>query len=251
MIRVDNLAKRFDRGREAPGSYIQAVARVSFVADNGRITGLLGPNGAGKTTTLRMISTLVAPSEGTATVDEFDVRADPIAVRARLGMLTDARGLYSRLTARENIAYYGELHGMRREALAASIARLAEWLDLGALMDRRTEGFSQGERMKVAIARSLVHDPPNVVLDEPTNGLDVMTTRNLRDVIRRLRGEGKCVLFSSHVMQEVTALCDVIVIIAHGLVVASGRAEELLAASGRDNLEDAFVALTGESLPAA
>jgi sodium transport system ATP-binding protein len=197
-----------------------------------------------------MISTLVAPSGGSARVDDCDVRADPLAARARLGMLTDARGLYSRLTARENIAYYGELRGMSREALAASIARLSDWLELGALLDRRTDGFSQGEKMKVAIARALVHDPPNIVLDEPTNGLDVMTTRNLRDVIRRLRDEGKCVLFSSHVMQEVSALCDVIVIMAHGVVVARGTAAELLATSGAANLEDAFVALTGEPLPA-
>ena len=242
MIRVESLAKRFDE--------VRAVADVSFVAENGRITGLLGPNGAGKTTTLRMISTLVEPSAGSARVDECDVRADPLGARARLGMLTDARGLYTRLTARENIAYYGELRGMRRDALAASIARLAEWLELGPLLDRRTDGFSQGEKMKVSIARSLVHDPPNVVLDEPTNGLDVMTTRNLRDVIRRLRDQGKCVLFSSHVMQEVSALCDVIVIMAHGVVAAEGTAQELLALSGAANLEDAFVSLTGEALPA-
>jgi sodium transport system ATP-binding protein len=242
MIRVESLAKKFGD--------IRAVVDVSFVAENGRITGLLGPNGAGKTTTLRMISTLVAPSGGSARVDDCDVRAEPLAARARLGMLTDARGLYARLTARENIAYYGELRGMSREALAASIARLSEWLELGALLDRRTDGFSQGEKMKVAIARALVHDPPNVVLDEPTNGLDVMTTRNLRDVIRRLRDEGKCVLFSSHVMQEVSALCDVIVIRAHGVVAARGTAAELLATSGAANLEDAFVALTGEPLPA-
>jgi len=251
MIRVERLAKKFGRGREAPGNeYIRAVVDVSFEAENGRITGLLGPNGAGKTTTLRMISTLVAPSGGSARVDDCDVRADPLAARARLGMLTDARGLYSRLTARENIAYYGQLRGMTREALAASIARLSDWLELGPLLDRRTDGFSQGEKMKVAIARALVHDPPNVVLDEPTNGLDVMTTRNLRDVIRRLRDEGKCVLFSSHVMQEVSALCDVIVIMAHGVVAARGTAAELLATSGATNLEDAFVALTGEPLPA-
>jgi sodium transport system ATP-binding protein len=241
MIRVEGLAKQFGD--------VRAVADVSFVAENGCITGLLGPNGAGKTTTLRMISTLVQPSAGSARVDDCDVRADPLAARARLGMLTDARGLYTRLTARENIAYYGELRGMTRAALAASIARLAEWMELAPLLDRRTDGFSQGEKMKVAIARSLVHDPPNVVLDEPTNGLDVMTTRNLRDVIRRLREDGKCVLFSSHVMQEVTALCDVIVIMAHGKVAAEGTAEELLAMSGAANLEDAFVALTGETLP--
>jgi sodium transport system ATP-binding protein len=250
VIRVENLAKHFDRGREAPGSIVRAVERVSFEAANGRITGLLGPNGAGKTTTLRMISTLVAPTSGTGWVDDCEIRADPLRVRARLGMLTDARGLYARLTARENIAYYGELRGMTRDALGTAIERLAGLLDMRSLLDRRTDGFSQGEKMKVCIARALVHDPPNVVLDEPTNGLDVMTTRSLRDVIRRLRDEGKCVLFSSHVMQEVSALCDLIVIIAHGVVVASGRAEDLLAASGCANLEDAFVALTGERLPA-
>jgi sodium transport system ATP-binding protein len=242
VILVQSLTKRFGE--------IRAVVDVSFIAENGRITGLLGPNGAGKTTTLRMISTLVEPSAGSARVDDCDVRAQPLAARARLGMLTDARGLYTRLTARENIAYYGELRGMSRAALAASLARLAEILELGPLLDRRTDGFSQGEKMKVAIARALVHDPPNVVLDEPTNGLDVMTTRNLREVIRRLRDEGKCVLFSSHVMQEVSALCDVIVIMAHGVVAAEGTAAELLAMTGCANLEDAFVALTGETLPA-
>ena len=251
MIRVESLAKKFGRGRETPGNeYVRAVVDVSFEAENGRITGLLGPNGAGKTTTLRMISTLVAPSGGSARVDDYDVRADPLAARARLGMLTDARGLYSRLTARENIAYYGQLRGMSREALAASIARLSGWLELGALLDRRTDGFSQGERMKVAIARTLVHDPPNVMLDEPTNGLDVMTTRKLREVIRSLRDAGKCVLFSSHVMQEISALCDEIVIVAKGSVVAHGTAPELLAQSGRANLEDAFVHLSGEGLAA-
>jgi len=247
MIRVEGLAKSFEaaRTRGAPPNLVHAVRGVTFTAGDGHVTGLLGPNGAGKTTTLRMISTLVAPTAGTASVDGRDVRLDAAGARGRLGMLSDARGLYARLTARENIAYYGELRGMPAAEIRASIARLAEWLDLGAILDRRTDGFSQGERMKVAIARILVHDPPNVVLDEPTNGLDVMTTRNLRDVIRRLRDEGKCVLFSSHVMQEVSALCDEILIIARGVVVAQGRSEELLAASGRDTLEEAFVALTG------
>jgi sodium transport system ATP-binding protein len=161
-------------------------------------------------------------------------------------MLSDARGIYARLTARENIRYYGALRGMAPAAVEGAIERLSEWLDLRALLDRRTDGFSQGERMKVAIARTLIDDPGNVVLDEPTNGLDVMTTRSLREVIRRLRDAGKCVLFSSHVMQEVSALCDEIVIVARGSVVASGRSAELLAASGRDNLEDAFVHLAGE-----
>jgi sodium transport system ATP-binding protein len=245
MIEVADLAKRFP-ARKPGGDDVMAVRGVSFVAPDGAITALLGPNGAGKTTTLRMISTLVAPSAGRALVDGIDAAADPLAVRSRIGMLSDARGLYGRLTARENVRYYGALRGMAPEAVEAAIGRLAEWLDMRALLDRRTDGFSQGERMKVAIARTLVHDPGNVVLDEPTNGLDVMTTRSLREVIRRLRDAGKCVLFSSHVMQEVSALCDEIVIVARGAVVASGRAGELLAASGRDNLEDAFVHLAGE-----
>jgi sodium transport system ATP-binding protein len=221
------------------------VHDVSFVAADGRITGLLGPNGAGKTTTLRMISTLVRPTRGTARVDGLDVSRDALAVRARLGMLSDARGLYARLTARENVAYYGALRGLAPAAIEASIARLAELLDMKGLLDRRVDGFSQGERMKVAIARALVHDPPNVLLDEPTNGLDVMTTRGLRDVIRRLREAGKCVVFSSHVMQEVSHLCDEIVIVARGAVVAHGTPEDLLAQSGRSDLEDAFVHLAG------
>ncbi len=228
MIRANELAKRFGD--------LEAVRSVTFTAPDGAITGLLGPNGAGKTTTLRMIASMVRPSAGSALVDGVDAAADPLAARARLGVLSDARGIYARLTARENIAYYGELHGMPRAALAPAIARLAELLEMGDLLDRRTDGFSQGERMKVAIARALVHDPPNVLLDEPTNGLDVMTTRNLREVVRRLRDAGKCVLFSSHVMQEVSALCDAIVIIGKGSVVAQGTSAELLASSGRADL---------------
>ena len=240
MIEARDLAKRFGG--------VDAVRNVSFTAPDGAITALLGPNGAGKTTTLRMISTLVAPTAGMALVDGIDARQDSIGVRARIGMLSDARGLYARLTARENIAYYGELRGLGAAEVKAAIGRLADMLDMGALLDRRTDGFSTGEKMKVAIARTLVHDPPNVMLDEPTNGLDVMTTRNLREVIRRLRDAGKCVLFSSHVMQEVSALCDTIVIVARGRVVASGTAAELLAASGYANLEDAFVHLAGEDV---
>jgi sodium transport system ATP-binding protein len=242
VIEARDLAKRFGA--------VEAVRQVTFAAPDGAITGLLGPNGAGKTTTLRVISTLVGASAGTASVDGHDCAREPLAVRSRIGMLSDARGLYGRLTARENIAYYAELRGMPRAAASAAIERLAELLEMGELLDRRTDGFSQGERMKVAIARALVHDPPNVILDEPTNGLDVMTTRKLRDVVRRLRDQGKCVLFSSHVMQEVSALCDAIVIVARGAVVARGTAAELLAASGRDNLEDAFVRLVGEGAAA-
>lgn len=243
MIAVEDLAKRF-------GS-VDAVRRVSFVAADGRVTGLLGPNGAGKTTTLRMISTLLAPSAGSVRVDGIDAGRDPLAVRARIGTLSDARGLYGRLTARENIAYYGELRGIARAQVAASTGRLAALLEFEALLDRRCDGFSQGERMKVAIARALVHDPPNVVLDEPTNGLDVMTTRSLRDAVRRLREAGKCVLFSSHVMQEVAALCDEIVIIAQGEVCAAGSPGRIREAAGSDDLEEAFVRLTGRAEEAA
>jgi len=237
MIAIDDLAKRFGT--------VEAVRRVSFTAGDGRVTGLLGPNGAGKTTTLRMISTLLVPSAGTVRVDGLDAVREPLAVRARIGSLSDARGLYARLTARENIAYYGELRGIARPRIAESIARLAALLELEPLLDRRTDGFSQGERMKVAIARALVHDPPNVILDEPTNGLDVMTTRSLREAVRRLREAGKCVLFSSHVMQEVAALCDEIVIVAHGAVAATGTPEAIRAAAGCEDLEEAFVRLTG------
>jgi sodium transport system ATP-binding protein len=237
MIRVEKISKRFGD--------VEAVRDVTFEAPDGKITGLLGPNGAGKTTTLRMISTLVQPSAGKASVDGVDASVEPLAVRAKLGLLSDARGLYMRLTARENISYYGRLRGLDDGAVAASVKKLALWLDMEALLDRRAEGFSQGERMKVAIARALVHDPRNVVLDEPSNGLDVMTTRSLREVIRRLRDEGKCVLFSSHVMQEVSALCDDIVIIARGSVVAEGAPEAIREASGCASLEDAFVKLAG------
>jgi len=237
MIEVAGLAKRFGA--------VQAVRDVGFAAADGRVTGLLGPNGAGKTTTLRMVSTLVAPTAGTVRVDGFDAGREPLAVRARLAILSDARGLYGRLTARENIAYFGRLQGLAPAQVEAATGRLAALLDLGALLDRPTEGFSQGERMKVAIARALVHDPPNVILDEPTNGLDVMTTRSLREAIRRLRDAGKCVLFSSHVMQEVAALCDEIVIVAHGVVVARGTPEAIRAAAGGADLEEAFVRLAG------
>jgi sodium transport system ATP-binding protein len=238
MIRVEGLAKRFGT--------VQAVRGVSFEAADARVTGLLGPNGAGKTTTLRMISTLVAPDAGRVEIDGLDAASEPLRVRERLGILSDARGLYARLTARENIAYYGELRGLARDRIEAAIDAIAPQLDLVALLDRRTDGFSQGERMKVAIARALVHDPGNVVLDEPTNGLDVRSTRSLREAIRLLRESGKCVLFSSHVMQEVAALCDEIVIVARGAVVASGTPEAIRAGAGCDDLEEAFVRLAGE-----
>jgi sodium transport system ATP-binding protein len=240
MINIESLAKVY--GGKPP---VHAVDGVSFVAPDGQITGLLGPNGAGKTTLLRMLATLVEPSAGAASVDGFDVGSARDAVRRTIGVLSDARGLYPRLTARENIAYYGALHGLRGRALDERVAMLVASLGIEAIADRRAQGFSQGERMKVAIARALVHDPHTLLLDEPTNGLDIMSTRALRDLLRGLREAGKCLLFSSHVMQEVSALCDRIVIIAHGKVVATGTPDELLRWTGSASLEDAFICLLG------
>jgi sodium transport system ATP-binding protein len=218
---------------------------VSFVAPDGAVTGLLGPNGAGKTTTLRMLYGLMRPDAGGITVDDVDALAQPLRAQARLGVLPDVSGLYPRLTAREHIHYFGELQGLSGARLRARADELIEQLDMQAIADRRTAGFSHGERTKVAIARALVHDPGNVLLDEPTNGLDVMSTRAVREIVRRLRGEGRTVVFSSHVMQEVSALCDTIVVLARGRVVAAGTAEALRQQTGHDDLEDAFVALAG------
>jgi sodium transport system ATP-binding protein len=241
VIEVQGLAKSF----AARGTVVRAVDGVSFAAHDGEITGLLGPNGAGKTTTLRMLYTLMRPDAGRVLVDGLDAAQEPGAVRRRLGVLPDARGLYKRLTARENVAYFGRLHGLDEAVIAAQTARLAAALGMDDFLDRRAEGYSQGQRTKTAIARALVHDPRNVLLDEPTNGLDVMTTRGLREFLRRLRAEGRCVLFSSHVMQEVGALCDRVVVIARGRVVAQGTPEELRAQTGQVSLEDAFVAAIG------
>ena len=241
MIEVDALRKSF----VTRGGSIRAVDGVSFRARDGEITGLLGPNGAGKTTTLRMLYTLMRPDEGRVLVDGLDPGAQPSDVRRRLGVLPDARGVYKRLTARENIAYFGRLHGMDDAAITARVERLVAALGMQDFIDRRAEGFSQGQRTKTAIARALVHDPRNVVLDEPTNGLDVMTTRSLRHFLHELKAEGRCVLFSSHIMQEVAALCDRIVVIARGRVVAQGTPDQLRAHTGQQNLEDAFVQVIG------
>ncbi|MBN6149772.1 ATP-binding cassette domain-containing protein [Xanthomonas sp. AmX2] len=241
MIVADNLHKAF----KTKTGTVQAVQGVSFEAADGQITGLLGPNGAGKTTTLRMLYTLMTPDQGQVRVDGLDARHDAIAVRRALGVLPDARGVYKRLTARENIAYFGQLHGLPAARIAERTRLLSAALDMDDILDRQTEGFSQGQRTKTAIARALVHDPRNVILDEPTNGLDVMTTRAMRGFLRGLREEGRCVIFSSHIMQEVAALCDRIVIVAKGTVVAAGTADELRALTGEDNLEDAFVKAIG------
>jgi ABC-type Na+ transport system, ATPase component len=241
MIIARDLHKSF----KTKTGTVTAVDSVSFEARDGEITGLLGPNGAGKTTTMRMLYTLMRPDRGEVLVDGFDTAREPVAVRRALGVLPDARGVYKRLTARENIAYFGELHGLSAAQIETRTRALSEALDMDDILDRQTEGFSQGQRTKTAIARALVHDPRNVILDEPTNGLDVMTTRAMRGFLRQLREEGRCVIFSSHIMQEVAALCDRIVIIAKGSVVASGTADELRTLTGEENLEDAFVKVIG------
>ena len=233
MIEVEALTKRFGQ--------VEAVRDVSFVAPDGRITGLLGPNGAGKSTTLRIVATVLRPDAGQARIDGIDAMSDSLAARRRLGVLPHATGLYPNLTARENIEFYGRLHGLDDAVLRTRVAELIDLLELDEVADRRAKGFSQGQRIKVALARALVSEPQNVILDEPTNGLDVMSIRALRSLIGRLRDAGRCVLFSSHVMQEVAALCDDIVIIAHGRVVARGTPQQLLAASGAATLEEAFV----------
>ena len=237
MIVAERLHRSFGQ--------LVAVEEVSFEAHDGQITGLLGPNGAGKTTTLRMLYGLLRADRGRVTIDGVELGADLRAAQAKLGVLPDARGLYPRLTAREHVRYFGQLHGLQGDELELRIAALIERLDMQGIADRRTEGFSQGERMKVALARALVHGPNNVLLDEPTNGLDVMSTRAMRKLIRELRDEGRCVLFSRHIMHEVSALCDTIVIVARGRVVARGSSDALLEQAGCSDLEDAFVTLSG------
>jgi sodium transport system ATP-binding protein len=237
MIEIKQLHKTFGK--------VVAVDDVSFLARDGEITGLLGPNGAGKTTTLRCLYTLMKPNRGQILVDGIDAAKDPRAVRRQLGVLPDARGLYKRLTARENIEYFGQLHNLDDATIKQRIEAAVVDLDMRDIIDRRTEGFSQGQRVKTAIARALMHDPKNVILDEPTNGLDVMSTRAMREFLKRLKAEGRCVLFSSHIMQEVAALCDRIVVIAKGRVVADEAPEALRQQTGETNLEDAFVKLIG------
>jgi sodium transport system ATP-binding protein len=239
MIDVRGLRKTFDKSR------VVAVDEVSFQAKDGQITGLLGPNGAGKTTTLRMLYTLLPPDAGTMSIDGVDPSTDALGVKRAIGVVPDSRGLYDRLTARENIAYYGRLQGLKAATIDQRVTEFCDVLDMHAFIDRKTEGFSQGQRVKVAIARALIHDPKTVLLDEPTNGLDVMTTRALRQFLLGLKAQGRCVVLSTHIMQEVAALCDHIVIIAKGRVAAEGSAAELLLKSGQEGLEDAFVKLIG------
>jgi len=239
MIRTEGLRKNCGE--------VPAVGGISFTAPDGAITGLLGPNGAGKTTSLRMIYGLMKPDAGRIEVDGVAVLENPQAAQSRMGVLPDVAGLYPRLTAREHIHYFGRLQGLSGDEVERRAEHWIDMLDMRSFADRRAAGFSHGERTRVALARALVHEPQNVLLDEPTNGLDVMSTRTIRDLIRRLKEEKRCVLFSSHVMQEVAALCDRIVVIAGGRIAADSTPEELLAVTGKTTLEDAFVALVGQA----
>jgi sodium transport system ATP-binding protein len=237
MIKVSNLHKSFGE--------VEAVKGISFEVRDGEITGLLGPNGAGKTTTLRMLYSLLPPDKGEIRIDGLDPTKDAMAIKRTLGVVPDSRGLYTRMSARENIAYYGKLHGMTARDIRARLEELVETLDMSDFIERRTEGFSQGQRVKVAIARAMVHKPQTVLLDEPSNGLDVMSTRALRRYILGLKDAGHSVILSTHIMQEVAALCDRIIIIANGRIAADGSAQQLLEKSGCESIEDAFVRLIG------
>jgi sodium transport system ATP-binding protein len=235
MIEVRSLCKSFGE--------INAVRDVSFAAENGRVTGLLGPNGAGKSTTLRILYGLLTQDSGEALIDGIEIKSNRLLAQRKIGVLPDSHGLYIRLTAREHIHYFGRLHNVDRNVLEARSNELIRLLNMESIADRRVEGFSQGERMKVCLARSLIHEPPNVLLDEPTNGLDVMTTRTVREIISELKQRDIAVLFSSHLMHEVSRLCDHIIIVSEGSIVASGSTDEIRAAAKEDNLEDAFVKL--------
>ncbi|MCB0008525.1 MAG: ATP-binding cassette domain-containing protein [Anaerolineales bacterium] len=240
MIEVQELLKHYGENRE-----IKAVDGVSFTCPDGQITGLLGPNGAGKSTTLRMIAGLIEPQGGTVRVDGVDVRQNPIGVRARLGVQADMTGVYPRLTAREQLRYYGRFYGLKGDILEQRVSATIKELHMEEIADRRAEGFSRGQRQKIVLGRALVHDPRNIIMDEPTNGLDVMAVRETRETIRQLREQGRCVLFSTHYMDEAERLCDYIAIIMNGKIVAHGSPANLMAQASADNLEDAFVHLAG------
>jgi sodium transport system ATP-binding protein len=236
VIQTKSLRKSFG-GRPA-------LDGLTFTAVDGAVTGLIGPNGSGKTTTLRVITALLRPQGGQVLVDSIDPAQDPIGARGRIGALTDGLGNYPRLTTREHLRYFGELRGMSAVELDARIQLLLDLFDMHAIADRRAQGFSQGERMKLALARAVINNPPNILLDEPANGLDVPTVRALRTLLERFRAAGKCVLLCSHLMPEVSAVCDTVVVVARGKVVAQGSPAELMRSRNARSLEEAFVELT-------
>ena len=246
MIEAKQLSRSFAK-KGSKKERVQAVCDVSLSARDGEITGLLGPNGAGKSTTLRMLAGLLQPDSGEARVDGWDIRHNKYEVRRCIGYLPHNAGIYPRLTTVENIRYFAELAGVSAAAIAQKVAHLVTMLGMDDIAARRTEGFSQGQRTRVALARALVHEPKTLVLDEPTNGLDVMATRNLRKILRDLRDRGHCILVSSHIMQEVSLLCDRVAIISEGKVVMEDSVANILNQTGQDNLEDAFVVAIGQS----
>lgn len=241
MIRIANLSKSFVGAKNTPS--VQALQNISLELRDGEITGLLGLNGAGKSTLLRLIYGLLEASSGEVFVDNFSVAQSANDARRKLGVLPDDTGLYKRLTARENIRYFGELQGLSGAALEKNIDQLIAWLGMESIAERKTEGFSLGERMKTALARAIVHKPQHILLDEPSNGLDVITTRAVRRLLHELKAEGRCVVFSSHLMHEVSGLCDRVVVIAGGKIIADGSVAEIKEMGGGQNLEDAFVNL--------
>jgi sodium transport system ATP-binding protein len=258
MIRVEKLSKTFVATTEKKRSVftkknthenkIVALDNLSFELRDGEITGLLGLNGAGKSTLMRLIYGLLVPSAGEVWVNDFKVSSHPNEARQQLGVLPDDTGLYKRLSARENIRYFGELQGLSGAALDAAVEQLISCLGMESIADRRAEGFSLGERMKTALARAIVHQPQHILLDEPTNGLDVITTRAVRKLLLQLKAEGRCVIFSSHLMHEVSGLCDRILVISQGRILADGTLEEIIQRAGAKNLEDAFVTLVEQDL---
>lgn len=237
MLKVEALEKSFGD--------VKAIKGLGFTAEDGKITGLLGPNGAGKTTCLRSLFGLLQPDNGNVWVDDINVTADPLAARKRIGIFPDKFGLYERLTSKEQIRYFANIHGLNGQACEQAIMEVTKALKMEDIIDRKTAGFSQGQRMKVALAQALVHQPKNLILDEPTRGLDVMSTRLLREILLDLKRKGHCVLFSSHVMHEVASLCDTVIIVADGKIAAQGTTEELCELAGTNQLEEAFVKIIG------
>jgi sodium transport system ATP-binding protein len=233
MIEIESLTKHFGA--------VEALTGLSLKAKDGEVTGLIGPNGAGKTTAFRVVYGLLQPDSGTAHVDGIDVALNRMQAQRALGVLPDVRGLYPRLTAREHIRYFGELHGSEGETLENDIVDLIERLGMADFADRPAKGFSRGQELKVALGRALVHRPKNLILDEPTNGLDVMSSRAVRELIYEMKAQGHCILISSHIMSEVSLLCDKLVICAEGRAVAEGTPDELRELTGVEDLEEVFV----------
>jgi sodium transport system ATP-binding protein len=237
VIEVKEVKKHFGE--------VRAVDGVSFTCPDGQITGLLGPNGAGKTTALRMIAGLLKPQEGTVLIDGHDVVREPQTARSLLGVQSDMTGVYPRMTTREQLHYYGRFYGLGGKALEERVQTVMDMLHMEEIADRKAEGFSRGQRQKIVLGRALVHDPRNIIMDEPTNGLDVMAVRETRQTIKLFAEQGRCVLFSTHYMDEAERLCDSIAIIVRGKIIAQGSPQELMSRTGKDNLEDAFVTLAG------